>query len=124
MTVAWYHPYSNTLDRSALVVCEFNSGLSLPNEVPRRIYFEAPEKIRETKSSVDLSRARDYGWNENGASEFLSSAVLAERCVIQFVELVNRYQSGKIERRIGSDTRRMVGYTEVIQKCRYGKARH
>lgn len=98
MVVAWNQLYSTTLDHSSLVVREFNGGLILPKERGQRMYSVTPQKIQETQYSPDLSRAREYGWNEDGASEFLSSTALAERCVIQFVDLANRYNNGEIKR--------------------------
>jgi len=99
LTVTWNQPYSNTLSNTSLVIREFNGGLILPSEIGERMYFQNPTLLGTTKYSPDLSPAREYGWKQDDAAEFLSSAVLAERCVIQFVELVSRYQTGEMASR-------------------------
>jgi len=46
----------------------------------------------------ELSRDREYGWIEQGKpSQFLSSAALAEKCVIQFLDLAARADCGEVE---------------------------
>jgi hypothetical protein len=99
MVVAWNQRYSNTLDNSSLVVSEYNGTLMLPGEMGQRMYIEQPQRLSQTKYSPDLSLAREYGWRQGNATEFLSSSALAERCVIQFVDLVNRYDRGEVRSR-------------------------
>ena len=99
MAVSWYQRFSNTLDNSGLVVCEFNGGLILPTDVGQSVYLVKPQKLLETRYAPELSRAREFGWKVNGASDFISSADLAEQCVIQFVDLANRYDNGELPRR-------------------------
>ena len=98
VSVVWYQQYINTLDGSALLVREFNSGLILPSEMGRLAYFDKPRQLRETKYSPDLSRARQYGWSKAGENAFLSPAALAEQCVIRFVDLANRRVTGNVGR--------------------------
>ena len=58
-----------------------------------------PERISESQYEPELSRSRDLGWKpKNHPDKFLSSASLAEKCVIQFVDLIDRYNAGKIKR--------------------------
>jgi hypothetical protein len=96
--VSWNQLYSNSLDRSSLIIREYNGGLIFPDEMGLRSYaFGPPETLQEIKYSPDLSFAREYGWKQDDGTEFLSSAVLAERCVIRFVDLANRYARGEIK---------------------------
>ena len=99
MVVAWNQLYTNVLDHSSLMVSEYNAGLILPSEMGQRMYVDQPQKIQQTKYSPDLSLAREYGWAQDSATEFLSSAALAEKCVIRFLDLVNRDARGEIKRR-------------------------
>ncbi|MGB9122699.1 MAG: hypothetical protein WCE73_18930 [Candidatus Angelobacter sp.] len=92
MVVAWYQEFSNALDNSALVISEYKGQLIIPGEV-NRIYINQPRRLSETKYSPDLSRAREYGWSQVNKTEFFSSAALADRCLIRFIDLANRYAS-------------------------------
>jgi TIR domain len=94
MAVAWYQEFSNALDNSALVISEYKGQLMIPGEV-HRIYFNQPRPLSETKYSPDLSRAREYGWSQAHKTDFFSSAVLAERCVIRFLDLANKHAAGR-----------------------------
>jgi hypothetical protein len=98
LTVSWFQRFSNTLDGSALVVTEFNGRLILPNETGQ-MYFMKPEVLGERKYAPDLSLAREYGWKEEGISDFISSHMLAERCVIRFLDLVSRRNRGELPTR-------------------------
>ena len=100
LMVTWQQRWCNTLDGSSLIVREFNGGLILPNEEGQRIYLMPPERLNETKYSPDLSFAREYGWRQDGFPEFLSSSALAERCVIEFLDLASRYARGEIKSRM------------------------
>ncbi|MFL6385922.1 MAG: hypothetical protein ACJ71U_00410 [Terriglobales bacterium] len=92
MVIAWYQEFSNVLDNSALVISEYKGQLVVPGEV-NRIYINQPRRLSETKYSPDLSRAREYGWSQVNKTEFLSSAALADRCLIRFIDLANRHVS-------------------------------
>jgi TIR domain-containing protein len=98
LTTVWNQPFSNILDRSSLVVREYYGGLLFPDERGQRMYINPPEQLDETKYLPDLSLARDYGWKEEDGVDFLSSSLLADRCVIRFVGLARRNASGKIQR--------------------------
>jgi hypothetical protein len=99
MVVAWNQLYTNVLDHSALTISEYNCGLILPSELGQRMYWDQPQRIQQIRYSPELSLVREYGWKHESATEFMSSSALAQRCVIQFVDLVNRYARGDIERR-------------------------
>lgn len=88
VTVAWIQPYSNSLDRSSLIVREFSGGLILPGETGL-MYLDKPTQVGETKYAPDLSNSREYGWRECDATEFMSSPVLADRCLIRFLDLAS-----------------------------------
>ncbi len=96
LAVIWQQHYSNILEGTSLIVREFNAALPMPAERFNRSFIIPPEKVRERKYLPDLSLARQYGWKEQGATEFLSSAELAERCVIGLLDLVDRRSSGKL----------------------------
>lgn len=98
VSVVWIQPYSNTLNRSRLVVCEYIGVLLLPEELSQRMYSVPPEKIQETDYSPELSRAREYGWCQTGTSEFLLSSALAERLVNALIDLAARVESGELRR--------------------------
>jgi len=98
LTVVWHQTFTNTLSDSALIVREYNGGLILPGET-HRVHLVEPSQLREIRYSPELSFAREYGWKEENQTEFLSSDALAQRCVIQFVDLVNRDARGAVKRR-------------------------
>ena len=100
LTVTWHQQWSNVLDRSALIIREYNGGLILPAEEGQRMYLMQPERLKETRYSPDLSLAREYGWRQDESTEFLSSSALAERCVIEFLDLASRYARGEIKNRM------------------------
>jgi hypothetical protein len=88
--VAWLQQWTNSLDNSRLVVRELSGGIIVPGETAR-FYLREPQLVRETEYSPDLSLAREFGWKEKRGTEFLSSFALAERCVIQFMDLADRH---------------------------------
>lgn len=79
------------LHGDGLVVREFEGGFPPPGPY---VVVNPPREVRKTTYSPDLSLAREYGWKESGGNEFLSSTTLAERCVIQFMDLVERHADG------------------------------
>jgi hypothetical protein len=90
-------PYTNTLEGTGLVVREFKSRLILPSE-KNRIYINQPRKDREVVYSPDLSLAREYGWKQDGKTEFISSEALAEMCVISLLDLSSRAMNNRRNR--------------------------
>ena len=58
---------------------------------------EEPRKIRETKYDPELSRSRQYGWKKRGAAQdFITSHELADKCVLEFLQLVDDDAAGKL----------------------------
>jgi hypothetical protein len=97
MLVIWYQPYGNLLQNALLGVREFNENMIIP---PGHIRLQDPEMVSEAKYDPDLSRALEYGWKpQRGPGNFVSSKELASQCVIQFLDLLNRDQDGKVRRK-------------------------
>jgi hypothetical protein len=96
VAVIWSQQWSNTLSDSGLFIREYRGGLSLPNEAGR-IYLRNPEMLNEDKYVPDLSLAREYGWKQEGGTEFLSSAALAEKSVIRMLDLIDRKARGELD---------------------------
>jgi len=95
LVIGWRQPYTNSTDGCGLKVLEFNAPIPLPNT--REISFAEPTKLRETTYLPELSLAREYGWTQTGKpTEFLSSAALADKCVIQFLDLAARADRGEV----------------------------
>lgn len=95
LVVSWVQRFSNNIDDCVLVWREFNRKMPLPGERP--MFVSEATILRETRFPPELSRAREYGWIEQGtASPFFSSVALAEKCVIQFLDLVGRDDRGEI----------------------------
>lgn len=84
-----------TLDSYAepiLEVREFDRRLSMPGEMLAYIGGEQPEQLRQINFVPNMNRAREYGWSEEGQSEFLSCAALADKIVVMFIELAARME--------------------------------
>lgn len=95
LVIGWYQRFANSTDGSGLHVAEFNVQIPLPNT--REFSPWESTKLNETVYLPDLSRAREYGWVEqHGSDEFLSSATLADRCVVQFLDLAARADRGEV----------------------------
>jgi hypothetical protein len=97
LAVIWTQPYSNVLDQSSLRISEYKGNLTLPSEMGQNIYLHKPQKLDDVEYLPELSLAREQGWRQDNATEFLSCAALAEECVIRFVNLASRYASGELE---------------------------
>ena len=97
LVVGWRQPYSNSTDGCSLTVAEFNAPMPLP-DFPEMSVSE-PTTLSETTFLPELSRAREYGWVEQHGrnAEFLSSAALADKCVIRFLDLATRADRGEVE---------------------------
>jgi hypothetical protein len=97
MSIVWRQTYSNTLDKSGLFIQEFNGRILLRSEIGHLMLHTEAVRLGEKKYEPQLSRSREYGWKPVGTSEdFISSKNLAEKCVLQFMELVERAKSGKL----------------------------
>jgi len=73
-----------------LMVREFDKRLPMGNE--QHLYYPDgdPKVLRESKYLPDLNRAREFGWTEYEGAPFLSSSSLADRIVIQFIDLLDK----------------------------------
>jgi hypothetical protein len=99
LQVNWFQRFSNSLEPSGLRLREFSGRLRVPGESMAGVYLQEPELIRETTFAPDISRARDYGWKEEGKEAFIANQVLAARCVTEFIDLVERDAAGEVSRR-------------------------
>jgi hypothetical protein len=96
LVVGWHQSFVNSMEGSGLKVAEFNAQIPLPDA--REMSFSEPTMLCEITFVPELSRAREYGWIEQHGetAEFLSSAALADRCVIQFLDLAARADRGEV----------------------------
>lgn len=99
LNISWRQRFANSLDQSGLSIRELNGGIILPDQPSSLIYVNEPEKLDEKQYSPDLSLAREYGWKSESEAGFISSRALAERCVIQFLDLVSRHSRGELPER-------------------------
>lgn len=101
MAVCWYQPYSNTLDKSRLEIREYPFPLFLKKNAQSRgnfVYFGQRHPIRERHFEAELSRARELGWKGTDAHpEFIATTALAEQCIIEFLDLVEKRKTGNLE---------------------------
>ena len=98
MVVQWSQQWSNSLDKSSLSVREYNNRMLFNSERGRFIQMHHPELICESKYQAELSRSREFGWKEIGRSDFFTSNALAQKCLIQFMDLIDRNNAGKVKR--------------------------
>ena len=96
LDISWNQRFATSLESSYLAVREFRGHLFVPGESRGDCYPQWPEKIREAKYMPELSREREHGWKQEGGEEFLSTSDFAEKCVIQFIDLVDRFKRGAI----------------------------
>jgi hypothetical protein len=97
MSVVWFQRYSNMLDEAHLIVSELNENAILP---PGHMRLRQPETIKQDKFVPDLSRAREYVWrSEKGTGDMVGSKDLAEKLVLQFLNLVERDRAGMVKRK-------------------------
>jgi hypothetical protein len=96
MVVRWDQSYSDTLNDSGLAVEEYRGHLRFNQDAQQHVHWFPPECLEKTLYEPDLSRSREYGWKLTGEStEFVPSATLAQTCVMQFLNLVERQRSTK-----------------------------
>ena len=94
LSVIWHQAFRGSLNNASLSVREF-----LGNILPSGAYhIDPPQELDVEHYLPDISPAYEYGWRPAESDEFISSAALAARCVSQFIRLVERYNSGEIER--------------------------
>jgi hypothetical protein len=100
MSIFWQN--ERTLSKLGYIaVSEYNDRLTLPTEARRQVYARQPQRVGERRYKPDLSRSLDIGWEEPDTKEFLSSKALAEKCVIAFMDLVEKRNSGRLTRSRG-----------------------
>jgi hypothetical protein len=95
MIVFWQDDRSPT-ELGFLVAREFNDKLNLPSDSRSAVYFRVPEQVCEGRYKPELSRSLELGWQDPGTSGFLSSTDLATRCLLKFLDLIERRNSGKM----------------------------
>jgi hypothetical protein len=97
MAVVWFQRYRNALDNdAALFVREFSENLIIP---PGYMRIQPPNMLKEDKYDPDISRTREYVWKpRKGKGELISSRDLAEKLILQFLDLVERDRAGKVAR--------------------------
>jgi hypothetical protein len=80
-----------------LAVREFDNRLAFPGE---RLFYPdgEPREISTKMFHPELSRAHEQGWTPVGESSFLASQELAEKIVIQFVDLIEKADRGNFQR--------------------------
>ena len=95
MIVIWQQMYGNSLDNSGLSVDEYNGRLCFNSD--QGVHIHIPQKpIKSTRYEPDLSRSREYGWRLAGKStDIIPSQALAEKCLLQFMDLIERARDGK-----------------------------
>jgi hypothetical protein len=97
MAIVWFQRYNTLNEDAALIVREFNENLIVPEGTVR---LQQPEMLKEVKYDPDISRAREYVWRtKRGKGELITSRDLAAKLVLQFLELFERDQAGKIKRK-------------------------
>jgi hypothetical protein len=61
------------------------------------VHFHNPDLIKRTEFQPALSRSREYGWQLTGkAADFIPTNALAEKCVMQFIDLIASERRGKL----------------------------
>ncbi|QNI31296.1 hypothetical protein H7849_19710 [Alloacidobacterium dinghuense] len=99
ITVVWHQLYFGRLENSGLYLREFNGRILLPSELGHFMQLRPPDQIREIEYEPELSRSREYGWTLKRKSQgFISSKELATKCILQFMELMEKMANGKIRR--------------------------
>jgi hypothetical protein len=100
MITRWHQRYSNSLDNSGLTVEEYNGRLLFQGELGRFMQPVPPECIKTVIYEPDLSPAYEYGWKvSKGAKGFIPTRDLAEKCLLQFMDLIQRDMDGKLSRK-------------------------
>jgi hypothetical protein len=96
ISVAWYQPYANSLDTAALMVREFDGNIILP---PGYVHLDHPKVLKERKYGLDVAHSREYEWHMKHAQQSpIFTKDFAARVVIEFLDLLERDRSGKIQR--------------------------
>ncbi len=99
--VGWRQPFANFVgdlgsDECYLRVVEFSGAVPLPG-VPEYMLLK-PTPLKEHRFKVDVSQTRELVWVEQRKKEHIAPALLADRIVRLFLDLVSRANQGKIQR--------------------------
>jgi hypothetical protein len=95
LVLSWSQPISNSVKDAILRVAEFNGNIDE--------WVVKPSVIRETRLLPELSRARTYCWvDESKKTVQLSATEVANKCVIQFLDLAKRADQGEITNPLAS----------------------
>ena len=93
LAVSYYQPSGNSLHEALLAVRQFDQSL-LASFVVRQ-----PRPLREVQYIPSVSRGLQYGWAlKKRPNDFISTAELANQCVMQLLDLIERDRDGKIRR--------------------------
>jgi hypothetical protein len=97
MIVIWQQRYMNSLDDGGLSVDEYDGHLRFNRDQGAFVHFQNPDRIKHTDYEPSLSRSREYGWQPTGkAANFIPTNAMAEKCVMQFMDLIDRERRGKL----------------------------
>jgi hypothetical protein len=97
MTLNWHQRYYNSLDDSGLSVDEYRGHLRFKRDQGMFVQIQIPERTKSTVYEPELSRSRECGWKLAGrATDFIPTKTLAEKCVMQFLDLIARARGGKL----------------------------
>jgi hypothetical protein len=99
MIIRWRQRFTNSLEHSGLDVEEYSSKLLFNRELRSYMYSQPPTVIKTLQFEPELSRAFAYGWKPvNKTTEYVSTERLADLCLIQFIDLIERDLKGQIHR--------------------------
>jgi hypothetical protein len=97
MIARWHQRYNNSLEDSGLSLDEYKGHLRFKSDQGSFVQFQIPDRIKSTVYEPELSRSREYCWKLTGRPiEIVPTKSLAEKCVMQFMELIARARSGKL----------------------------
>jgi hypothetical protein len=95
----WHQRYSNVLDGCSLSVREMNQQSILPEHYGKSFMPSEPTVLKETLYVPEISRSLEVGWIQKGHPvPFLSTAGLAQKLLIELIDLANRDSRGKVTR--------------------------
>jgi hypothetical protein len=94
LAVIWRQQERTSLNNSALIVQEFVGGLPGTGQ---SVHVDPPEVLDEKHYAAEISYTLEYGWTQTDVNGFVSSTVLAEQCVLLFIDLVGRSNRGELD---------------------------
>ncbi len=88
LAIFWRSGYGSD-ESQKLIVEEYKARMALPNE--RWIFSDArPSPASTGQYELDLDRSRSLVWTTTGPVGQISSTLLADRLVVQFLDLADR----------------------------------